>query len=120
MTATPLNPSSPSITVRNQQYNTTPSPSSLESASDYSLSVITPPRVTLKLLQEAKQVGIKAVWLQPGTFNDEVLEYVRKEWPGAHLAGFDDPKGTVAHDGWCVLVEGEKGMKIAGRSGGKL
>jgi len=76
--------------------------------------------VTLKLLQEAKQVGIKAVWLQPGTFNDEVLDYVRKEWPGAHLAGFEDPKGTVAHDGWCVLVEGEKGLNLTGRSGGKL
>jgi len=45
---------------------------------------------------------------------------VRKEWPGAHLAGFDDPVGTVAHDGWCVLVEGEKGINMAGRSGGKL
>jgi hypothetical protein len=71
-------------------------------------------------LQEAREVGVKAVWLQPGTFDDEILEYVRKEWPDAHLAGFEDPPGTEAHDGWCVLVEGEKGLKLAGRSSGRL
>lgn len=111
--ATPLNPSSSSISVRSQSYSTIPSPSSLETPSDYSLSVITPPKVTRKLLQEARKVGIRAVWLQPGTFDDEILQYVRNEWPDAHLAGFHDPPGTEAHDGWCVLVEGEKGMKLA-------
>jgi len=111
--ATPLNPSSPTISVRSQSYPTVPSPSSLQSPSEYSLSVITPPKVTRKLLQEAREAGIRAVWLQPGTFDDEILQYVRKEWPDAHLAGFHDPPGTEAHDGWCVLVEGEKGMKLA-------
>ena len=69
--------------------------------------------MTRKLLQEAREAGIRAVWLQPGTFDEEILQYVRKEWPDAHLAGFHDPPGTEAHDGWCVLVEGEKGLRLA-------
>ena len=62
------------------------------------------------MLEEAKRVGVKAVWLQPGTFDDEVLEFANKEFEAA--IGGD---GGAGSEGWCVLVDGERGLRIAGR-----
>lgn len=53
-------------------------------------------------------MGIKAVWLQPGTFNDEVLEYAKDNFESA-VAG--DEEGTVGGEGWCVLVDGPRLLK---------
>ena len=71
------------------------------------------------MLEEAKGVGVKAIWLQPGTFDKEILEWARKEWPNAAIAGLDvdGPKGHPGHEGWCVLVDGEYGMDLAGKKG---
>jgi hypothetical protein len=50
--------------------------------------------------------------LQPGSFDNAVLEFAREE------AGF---KGVVAGDGgrgdegWCVLMDGERGLKAVGK-----
>lgn len=98
-----------------------PSPSGLTSPSQYSLSIITPPKVTRQLLREAKEAGIRAVWLQPGSFDKEGLEFARKEWPEAAIAG-DDVPGSRGSEGWCVLVDGDWGMDVAARHGqsGKL
>ena len=38
-----------------------------------------------------------------------------KEWPGAAVGGFGD--GTRGGEGWCVLVDGDRAMKEAGREG---
>lgn len=91
-------------------------PSALSSPEDYALSIITPPTVTKQLLRDAKQAGIRAVWLQPGSFDREGLEYARREWPKAAIAGEDVP-GSRGGEGWCVLVDGEAGMRVAGRTG---
>lgn len=78
------------------------------------MSIITPPPVTLKVLQEAKRLGVPAVWLQPGTFDDEVMFFAR-------AAGEDAFKAVVAgdggrgHEGWCVLVDGENGLNSSGK-----
>ncbi|OCK73969.1 NAD(P)-binding protein [Lepidopterella palustris CBS 459.81] len=112
---TPLNPRSPTITVASTSYPTTASPSLLPDAASYSLSVITPPKVTSALLKEAKEAGITAVWLQPGSFDDEVLDYARKEFK-AIVAG----EGGRGGEGWCVLVDGEAGLKSAGREEARL
>lgn len=113
---TPLNPRSPSISVLNQSYNTTASPLQLsDDPSSYSLSVITPPAVTKQLLKEAKEAGVPAVWLQPGSFDNEVLEYAKAEFKAA-IAG----EGGRGSEGWCVLVDGEEGLKIAGRDWSRL
>jgi len=71
--------------------------------------------VTKKLLKEAKEAGISSVWLQPGTFDDEVLEYARREFKAA-IAG----DGGRGGEGWCVLVDGEAGLKAAGREWSRL
>ncbi|KAL9614602.1 MAG: hypothetical protein Q9167_000890 [Letrouitia subvulpina] len=61
----PINPSQPSIQVSSTVYSTVTSPSALPSPTDTSLSIVTPPQITLQILREAKSVGIPAVWLQP-------------------------------------------------------
>ncbi|USP73573.1 NAD(P)-binding protein [Curvularia clavata] len=115
--ATPLNPRCSSVTILNRQHTTVPSPTALQDppASQYSLSVITPPAVTKTLLKEAKEAGIPAVWLQPGSFDAEILEYAKANFQAA--IGGDGGRGS---EGWCVLVDGEEGMRLAGREGSRL
>lgn len=69
--------------------------------------------MTAKLLKEAKDAGIRAVWLQPGSFTDQELEYAIKEFPGAAVGGFAE--GTRGGEGWCVLVDGDAAMSAAER-----
>jgi predicted CoA-binding protein len=109
---TPINPRASEVNVRNKAYATVSSPSALQSPTETSLSIITPPKVTIGVLKEAKAAGIPAVWLQPGTFDDDVIEYVKKEFKAA-LYGMDG--GTSGGEGWCVLVDGEDGLDLAGR-----
>lgn len=61
------------------------------------------------MLEEAKKLGIKSVWLQPGTFNDEILEGALKDFE--YAVGGDGGRGG---EGWCVLVDGERAGKAAG------
>ena len=109
--AVPLNPSCSSVTVGRKQYDTVPAPSKLPDPKHTSLSVITPPPITAKVLEDAKKAGVRAVWLQPGSFTDEEMDYALKEFPGAAVGGFSP--GTVGGEGWCVLVDGEAAMKTA-------
>lgn len=112
--AIPLNPTADSVSVHGKEYNTVASPSKLPNPKETGLSVITPPPVTAKLLQEAKEIGIPAVWLQPGTFTDKEMQYALENFPGGAVGGFDE--GTVGGEGWCVLVDGDTAMKDAGRT----
>lgn len=108
--ATPINPSSPSITVSSKPHDTLPSISSLPNPTQTAVSIITPPKVTQKVLEEAKSLGIKAVWLQPGTFDENVWEFASSNFETA--VGGDGGRGS---EGWCVLVDGERAAKAAGR-----
>ncbi|KAL2012488.1 hypothetical protein VTN00DRAFT_13 [Thermoascus crustaceus] len=108
---TPINPRAPSISLPSKAYDTVASPSSLPSPSQTSLSVVTPPAVTRQVLEEARAVGVPAVWLQPGAFDDAVLDYARKNFE-AVVAG----DGGRGGEGWCVLVDGEEGLEKAGMS----
>lgn len=74
------------------------------------MSIITPPKITKKVLEEAKGLGIQGVWLQPGSFDDEILKYAMTEFKAA--VGGDGGRG---YEGWCVLVDGEKAAKAAGK-----
>ncbi|KAF2264074.1 NAD(P)-binding protein [Lojkania enalia] len=112
---TPINPRSPSITVLSRTHTTTASPAALTDAPSTSLSVITPPAVTRQLLKEAKEAGIPAIWLQPGSFDKEGLEYARRAFKVV-IAG----EGGRGGEGWCVLVDGEAGLKAAGREWSRL
>lgn len=83
MPVTPINPGSATVTVGEEEYATVTSPSKLSDPESTSMSVVTPPAVTAKLLKEAKECGVRAVWLQPGTYDDETKEWALQEFPGA-------------------------------------
>ena len=113
---TPINPSAPVIkafppfpALEIQEYPTVPNLSALPHPTETSVSIITPPKVTVKVLEEAKKLGIKSVWLQPGTFDDEILKKAKEDFEAA--VGGDGGRGS---EGWCVLVDGEAAAKGAG------
>lgn len=106
---TPLNPRAAQISLPSRAYDTVPSPAGLPFPTQTSLSVVTPPKISLQVLQEAHSVGIPAVWLQPGTFDDSVLGFAREHFE-AIIAG-DGGKGG---EGWCVLMDGDDGLEAAG------
>ncbi|MCJ1244957.1 hypothetical protein MMC30_002158 [Trapelia coarctata] len=109
---TPINPSTSSIRLSTDtDLATLPSVIDLPHPSETSLSIITPPPVTLKILKEAKTAGIKAVWMQPGSFDKEGLDFATQEFESA--VGGGRKRGG---EGWCVLVDGESIMRAAGRS----
>ena len=113
---TPINPGRSSIHLSsNTELSTVPSVQSLPHPSETSLSIITPPAITRKILVEAKEAGVKAVWLQPGTFDNEVLKYAVREFE-AGIGG----EGGRGGEGWCVLVDGESMMSAARKEAGKL
>ncbi|KAK1768229.1 NAD(P)-binding protein [Phialemonium atrogriseum] len=114
---TPINPTAPAITLPNggPDHPTVPSLSALPAPSTTSVSIITPPAATLAVLREAAALGVPAVWLQPGTFDDEVLRFARagkgEGFGGAVVAG----EGGRGSEGWCVLVDGERGLRSVGK-----
>lgn len=110
----PVTPSRPAITVSSTEYPTIPTPSALPSPRETSLSIITRPSITLQILREAKEAGIPAVWLQPGSFDDEGLEYAKTEF----VAGIGGPGGR-GEAGWCVLVDGDQALHAAREDTGK-
>lgn len=112
LNVTPINPSRPSIDLPSQSYTTIPSPSALSSPQLTALSFVTPPSVTRTALAEAKSAGVKSVWLQPGSFDDEILKYAQDNFENA-VGGFEH--GTVGGEGWCVLVDGENALRAAGK-----
>ena len=109
---TPINPASSTVAVDGKDYPAKPNLSSLEKPKNTSVSVITHPAVTLGVLQEAQKIGVPSVWLQPGTWDDDVLKFALAD--GNFESVVYGPGGR-GHDGWCVLVDGEKAMKDAGK-----
>lgn len=109
----PVTPSRPSIKVSSTEYPAVPSPLALPFPQETSLSIITQPSITLQVLRDAKDAGILAVWLQPGSFNEEGLEFAKKEFNAA-IGG----EGGAGGEGWCVLVDGD-GALIKARESDK-
>ena len=96
----PINPTASTI----ESLNVVKSVAHLETPEMTSLSFLTPPQVTLNTLKEASKAGIKRVWLQPGSFDDAVMDEVEG-------LGFE----TVIAGGRCILMEGEKGLNASKR-----
>lgn len=110
---TPIHPREATIRLPSREYTVASSPKALSQPKDTSLSFVTPPPVTLQLLKEAHEAGIPAVWLQPGTYNDEVLDYARSKFD---VVVGGTGSGGAGSEGWCVLVDGEDGLESAGRT----
>ncbi|SPN98407.1 uncharacterized protein DNG_01452 [Cephalotrichum gorgonifer] len=111
---TPINPTAATITLPSNPtpFPALPSISRLPNPTETSISIVTPPAATLAVLREAKWLGVPAVWLQPGTFDDEVLRFLTEEGGfKAAVAG----EGGDGSEGWCVLVDGEKALRGVGK-----
>ncbi|KAG2194964.1 hypothetical protein INT47_002820 [Mucor saturninus] len=89
---TPVNPKEDVI----ENLKTVKSINELPNPKETALSVITPPKVTLKVLQDAKTIGIENVWIQPGGEDEKVIQFI------------NDNKSTlnVIYGGPCILVKG--------------
>ena len=42
------------------------------------VNFVIPPRFTLHVLQQCKELGLMNVWLQPGADSPEVMEYIQQ------------------------------------------
>ncbi len=107
---TPINPSSSRISANNKDYDAVKSLEDIKNPARTAVSIITPPKVTKAVLEAAKRLGVQSVWLQPGTYDDEVIS-MAKEFRNA-VYGME---GSNAHDGWCVLVDGEMALEARGK-----
>ncbi|KAK4640708.1 hypothetical protein QC761_600320 [Podospora bellae-mahoneyi] len=107
---TPINPSGKPIPVDGEDRPVVTSLKEIEKPEETSVSFITPPAITLSSLKEAKELGFPSVFLQPGTFNNEVLAFAKNNFR-AVVAG----DGGWGGEGWCVLVDGERGLKAVGK-----
>ncbi|KAJ7933835.1 NAD-P-binding protein [Mycena leptocephala] len=76
---------------------TIPSVAELPFPTETSISIITPPKVTLSLLQAAVPLGVPAVWIQPGAADESVVAWVKE----------NKLEGRVIYGGPCILVEGD-------------
>jgi predicted CoA-binding protein len=85
--AIPVNPREPVIEGADSVASTLDLPDDVKS-----ISVITPPAVTERVVQQAVSKGIENVWMQPGAESDASVEACRR-------AGIN-----VIADGSCVLV----------------
>jgi len=92
-TVTPIHPKETEL----QGIETLRSLKDLPSPHATSVSIITPAKITLGLLQEVSALNIPAVWIQPGADDEAVREYIETE-------GLQD---RVILGGPCVLVDGE-------------
>ncbi|KIM31176.1 hypothetical protein M408DRAFT_15052 [Serendipita vermifera MAFF 305830] len=90
----PINPKVEEI----EGINTLAALEDLDKPTETSLSIITPPAVTLAALEKVKSLGIPAVWIQPGAADDAVAQYVVEN----NLAE------KVVYGGPCILVLGER------------
>lgn len=62
------------------------------------LSVVTPPEVSLLVVQDAIRAGVKSIWFQPGAENKQASRLARQ-------AGIE-----VIDDGSCILVALAQGV----------
>ncbi|MEN9361588.1 MAG: hypothetical protein RL095_3123 [Verrucomicrobiota bacterium] len=60
----------------------------------HGVSLVTPPQVSQKVVRDAIELGVKALWFQPGSEHPEAIAEAR-------AAGL-----TVIADGPCILVSG--------------
>ena len=71
-------------------------------ASACAVSIITPPAVTMKIVQEAHAVGISRIWMQPGSESEEAVQFG------------EDHNMTVVHD-YCILISGDSARSQASK-----
>jgi len=80
---------------------TVPTLAELTEPARTSVHIITPPKVTLGILSQAKALSVPTLWLQPGAEDEEVVRFIREN-------GMDK---MVIYGGPCILEEGDDILK---------
>ncbi|KAK1232344.1 hypothetical protein PQX77_004507 [Marasmius sp. AFHP31] len=93
LTVQPVHPKEPQL----EGIKTIRSVETLPSPTGTSLSIITPPSVTLGILKQVKQLSIPYVWLQPGAEDAEVVQFIKE----------NGMENAVIYGGPCVLRDGD-------------
>ncbi|MCD6583517.1 MAG: CoA-binding protein [Candidatus Omnitrophota bacterium] len=62
------------------------------------VNIVTPPRITERIVRECKEKGVKRVWLQPGAESQEAIK-------------FCEDNGIKVIHSICVMMEGVKKQK---------
>lgn len=75
----------------------------LTNPTETSISIITPPKVTLQVLKDAKKISIQHVWIQPGGEDKVVYDFVKENSDSIH----------VVLGGPCILVDGPSLLKAS-------
>jgi len=109
---TPINPASATVTVAGKDHTTKPNLTELPNPKNTAVSIITGPSVTVNVLKEAQSIGIPSIWLQPGTYDNDVLSLALADGAFESVVYGDGGRG---HDGWCVLVDGDRALQGAGK-----
>ncbi|KAG9259161.1 CoA binding domain-containing protein [Emericellopsis atlantica] len=109
---TPINPSAGHVTVQGKDYPAVPNLTALPNPKETAVSIITHPAITIDVLKEANRVGVPSIWLQPGTWDDAVLAFANEKGNFENVVYGDGGRGG---EGWCVLVDGERVAKAAGK-----
>ncbi|KAJ3759436.1 NAD(P)-binding protein [Lentinula raphanica] len=73
----------------------------LPSPSTTSISIITPSKITIGLLQKAKELDVPALWIQPGASDSACIQFIKE----------NDMVDKVIYGGSCVLTEGDNFRK---------
>ncbi|GBE80456.1 hypothetical protein SCP_0301710 [Sparassis crispa] len=93
LSVTPVHPKEDTL----EGVNTVRSLGDLPSPADTSISIITNPKITLGILEQAKALSIPALWLQPGAEDAAVVSYIKD----------NGLESKVIYGGPCILVEGD-------------
>ncbi|TFK54556.1 NAD-P-binding protein [Heliocybe sulcata] len=80
---------------------TVPTIAELAEPARTSVHIITPPKVTLGILEQAKALSVPTLWLQPRAEDEEVVKYIREN-------GLED---RVIYGGPCILRDGDDVLK---------
>ncbi|KAG9018175.1 hypothetical protein FRB90_012019 [Tulasnella sp. 427] len=72
--------------------------SDLSSPTTTGLSIVTPPKVTLGLVQDALELKVPYIWIQPGAQDQAVVDLIESS---------DYLKERTVYGGPCVLASGD-------------
>ncbi|KIJ18461.1 hypothetical protein PAXINDRAFT_175136 [Paxillus involutus ATCC 200175] len=93
MDVTPLHPTNGEL----EGLKTVKSIDELPSPKETALSIITPGKITIRILEQAKAQGVPAIWIQPGAADKDCVEYITNN-------GMTD---LVIWQGECIWRDGD-------------
>ncbi|EPQ28656.1 uncharacterized protein PFL1_03959 [Pseudozyma flocculosa PF-1] len=79
----------------------------IESEAQLSLSIVTPPKISLGVVQDGINSGVGAFWLQPGAEDAELVSWVRSQ--------SEQVQEKIIYGGPCILISGAQLASAKGR-----